>query len=49
MDLKLVRHLWGVDLTPGLAHYLPHWREMGYEALEASLRHVPIAGSSFVF
>lgn len=41
MNLKLVRHLWGVDLTHGLMQYLPHWREAGYEALEVSLRHVP--------
>ena len=41
MNITLVRHLWGVDLTHGLAHYAPHWREVGYEALEASLRHVP--------
>jgi len=41
MDITLVRHLWGVDLTNGLAHYAAHWREVGYEALEVSLRHVP--------
>ncbi len=41
MNLKLIRHLWGVDLTHGLAQYVPHWREVGYEALEVSLRHVP--------
>jgi hypothetical protein len=41
MRLMLVRHLWGVDLTHGLAPYAPHWREVGYEAIEASLRHVP--------
>ena len=40
MNIKLVRHLWGVDLTHGLAPYAP-LREVGYEALEASLRHVP--------
>jgi hypothetical protein len=34
MKLKLVRHLWGVDQTHGLAHYLPAWREVGYEAIE---------------
>ena len=41
MNITLVRHLWGVDLTHGLAHYVPHSREVGYEALEVSLRHVP--------
>jgi len=41
MKLKLVRHLWGVDLTRGLRHYLPQWREQGYEALEVSIRYVP--------
>jgi hypothetical protein len=41
MKLTLVRHLWGVDLTHGLAHYASPWREVGYEALEVSLRHVP--------
>jgi hypothetical protein len=41
MKLKLVRHLWGVDLTNGLQQYLPRWREVGYEALEVSIRFVP--------
>lgn len=41
MKIKLVRHLWGVDVTHGLAEYASRWREVGYEALEASLRHVP--------
>jgi hypothetical protein len=41
MKLKLVRHLWGVDLTHGLQHYLPRWREVGYTALEMSIRLVP--------
>jgi hypothetical protein len=41
MKLKLVRHLWGVDLSHGLQHYLPRWRDVGYEALEISARHVP--------
>jgi hypothetical protein len=41
MKLKLVRHLWGVDLAAGLDRYLPRWREVGYEAVEAPLRHVP--------
>lgn len=41
MKLKLVRHLWGVDLTRDLRAYLPHWRQVGYAGLEVSLRHVP--------
>ena len=41
MKLQLVRHLWGVDQTHGLQHYLPRWREVGYEAVEVSLRKVP--------
>lgn len=39
MQLKLVRHLWGVDHTHGLEHYLPRWQSVGYEAVEGSLRH----------
>jgi hypothetical protein len=41
VNLKLVRHLWGVDLGQGLPPHLPRWRQVGYEALEASLRLVP--------
>jgi hypothetical protein len=41
MKLKLVRHLWGVDLNGGFNQYLPRWREVGYEAVEVSLRFVP--------
>ena len=41
MKLKLIRHLWGVDLTNGLHPYLSRWREVGYEAIEASIRFVP--------
>ena len=41
MKLQLVRHLWGVDQTHGLHHYLPRWREVGYAAVEVSLRKVP--------
>lgn len=41
MKLKLVRHLWGVDHTPGLEHYLPRWREVGYSAIEGSIRIWP--------
>ena len=40
MKLKLVRHLWGVDQSRGLQHYLPRWREVGYEAVEVSIRFV---------
>ncbi len=44
MKIKLVRHLWGVDLTRDLSYYAPHWREAGYEAVEVSLRKVPDQG-----
>jgi hypothetical protein len=40
MELKLVRHLWGVDLAPGLRHHLQRWREVGYDTLEVSIRKV---------
>jgi hypothetical protein len=32
MKIKLIRHLWGVDLTRGLRHYLPQWREQGWHS-----------------
>jgi len=38
MKIQLVRHLWGVDHSHGLDHYLPRWQAAGYEAIEASLR-----------
>lgn len=41
MQLKLVRHLWGVDHTLGLEHYLPRWQAAGYSAIESPLRHSP--------
>jgi len=41
MKLKLVRHLWGVDPTHGLETHLPRWREVGYQAVEASIRIWP--------
>ncbi len=41
MRLQLVRHLWGVDLSSGLGPYVRQWNELGYEALEASLRTIP--------
>ncbi len=40
MKLKLVRHLWGVDGALGYEQYLPRWREVGYEAIEFSIRFV---------
>ena len=49
MKLKLVRHLWGVDLAHGLQHYLPRWRDVGYEALEVSIRFVPDRGAFLRF
>jgi hypothetical protein len=45
MTLKLVRHFWGVDLTPGYDRLLPHWREVGYEAVEVPLQAVPDRGA----
>jgi hypothetical protein len=41
MKLTLVRHLWGVDHTHGLAHHVPRWQEVGYTALEGSIRISP--------
>jgi hypothetical protein len=41
VDLQLVRQIWGVDLTHGLAPYAARWRDVGYEAVEVSLRLVP--------
>lgn len=49
MELKLVRHLWGVDLTRPLASYLPRWREVGYGALEVSQDLVPDPKALFAF
>jgi len=49
MRLKLVRHLWGVDLQPGLDRYLPHWQRTGYAALEVALRFVPDRPGFFQF
>lgn len=43
MKLLLVRHLWGVDLSEGFAPYAAHWREIGYRAIEGSIRLVPDA------
>ena len=40
MKLKPVRHLWGVNQQHGLETFLPRWRNIGYEALEASWRGV---------
>jgi len=41
MNLRLVRHLWGVDLSNGYTAYIKHWRQVGYTALESSPRLVP--------
>ncbi len=41
MKLTLVRHLWGVDHTHGLDHYLPRWRAAGYTAIESAYRDSP--------
>ena len=49
MELKLVRHLWGVDLTHGLQHYVPHWREVGYDTLEVPLFVFPDRAPFFRF
>jgi sugar phosphate isomerase/epimerase len=36
MKLLLARHLWGVDLSAGLDQHVEHWRNLGYEAIEAA-------------
>lgn len=41
MKFTLVRHLWGVDQRHGLEHYLPRWRETGYEVVESPLPSSP--------
>jgi hypothetical protein len=41
MKLKLVRHLWGVDPARNLEERLPRWREVGYSAVEVSIRIWP--------
>jgi hypothetical protein len=41
MKLKLVRHLWGVNLKRDLSDCADHWRKTGYEAVEISLRSLP--------
>jgi hypothetical protein len=43
LQLQLVRHLWGVDLSNGLAPHVAHWHDAGYTTLEASTRTVPDA------
>jgi len=43
MELALIRHLWGVDISGGLAVSAEGWRATGYQGLEASIRHVPDA------
>ena len=49
MQLQLVRHLWGVDLSHPLEHYLPRWRKVGYGALEVSQDFVPDRKAFFAF
>jgi len=49
MKLKLVRHLWGVDLTAGFDRHLPRWREVGYEAVEVPPRSVPDRAALLAF
>jgi hypothetical protein len=41
MELSLVRHLWGVDLSAGYLPYIDGWHAVGYTALEASPLVVP--------
>jgi hypothetical protein len=41
MNLKLIRHLWGVAPTRNLEERLPRWREVGYSAVEVSIRIWP--------
>ena len=41
MKIQLVRHLWGVNPDCPMESHVPRWRDVGYEALEASLRLVP--------
>jgi len=43
MKLLLCRHLWGVNTNGGYEAMSKGWRETGYEAIEASIRHVPDA------
>lgn len=38
MELLLVRHLWGVDLSCGFGPHLERWRRVGYRAIEGSPR-----------
>ena len=40
MELSLVRHLWGVDLSRGYTPHLSEWRRTGYTILESSPRMV---------
>jgi hypothetical protein len=43
VKLKLVRHLWGIDLSQGFSPYIGLWREKGYEVLEVSSFRLPDA------
>lgn len=38
--MKLIRHLWGVNLSDGIKPHLSNWREIGYQGLEFSPRLV---------
>lgn len=53
MQLLLVRHLWGVDLSAGVASHLPRWRDVGYGAIETSpalwREHPLLAREGFAF
>lgn len=44
MQLVLVRHLWGVDLTNGFRLRFDEWRRFGYEGIETPLFSVPDIG-----
>ena len=41
MKLRLVRHLWGVDLSEGYRRHSKHWHDVGYTMIEGSPRFVP--------
>ncbi len=38
MHLSLARHFWGVDASQGFECHEPHWREVGYEMVEGTIR-----------
>lgn len=43
MELVLIRHLWGVNLSGGIRPHLANWRKIGYQGLEFSTRRLPDA------